>query len=152
MLKHLLAHGSHVGRDHRQRRHLRCIRLWSHRRSGGRRRWGARQLRVPHGAIRSRSGDLASLITADWTQDGHAALLQEFVPICVVGTSWLLRIGVATQGGPGLGPGMPEDRDPVTAAATPEVSSHLPPWRHAKRETLGDRATLSIEASALAAC
>ena len=25
-------------------------------------------------------------------------------------------------------------------------------WRHAKRETLGDRATLSIEVSALAAC
>ena len=36
--------------------------------------------------------------------------------------------------------------------ATPELNAMDHLWRHAKRETLGDRATLSIEASALAAC
>ena len=36
--------------------------------------------------------------------------------------------------------------------ATPKLNpmDHL--WRHTKRETLGNRATISIEASALAAC
>jgi hypothetical protein len=36
--------------------------------------------------------------------------------------------------------------------ATPELNAMDHLWRHTKRETLGSRATLSVEASALAAC
>ena len=36
--------------------------------------------------------------------------------------------------------------------ATPELNAMDHLWRHTKRVTLGSRATLSIEASALAAC
>ena len=51
-------------------------------------------------------------------------------------------------------PGVPEDRELLPGYSpeqTPELNAMDHPWRHAKRETLGDRATLSIEASALAA-
>jgi hypothetical protein len=36
--------------------------------------------------------------------------------------------------------------------ATPELNAMDHLWRHTKRETLGSRATLSVEGSALAAC
>ncbi len=37
---------------------------------------GEHAKRVLHGAINIRSGDLALLITEDWTQDAHEAFLQ----------------------------------------------------------------------------
>ena len=114
---------------------------------------GEHAKRVLHGAINIRSGDLALLITEDWTQDAHEAFLQT---IRAHWRGWNLVVF--------------EDRASQHKAArvwaqeclkietrllpraTPELNAMDHLWRHAKRETLGDRATLSIEASALAAC
>src|SRR5512143_4140118 len=40
----------------------------------------------------------------------------------------------------------------ILPRATPELNAMDHLWRHTKRETVGSRATLSVEASALAAC
>ena len=65
---------------------------------------GEHAKRVLHGAINIRSGDLALLITEDWTQDAHEAFLQTIVPIGVVGTWWSSRIVRANTRRPGSGP------------------------------------------------
>ena len=114
---------------------------------------GAHSKRVLHGAINIRSGDLALLITEDWDQDTHEAFLRS------VRAHWRGWNLVAF-----------EDRASQHKAArawareclkietrllpraTPELNAMDHLGRHTKRETLGDRATRSIEASALAAC
>jgi len=54
---------------------------------------GSHAKRVLHGAINIRSGDLALLITEDWTRDSHEAFLRLIRgPSGVVGTSWSSRI------------------------------------------------------------
>ena len=62
----------------------------------------------------------------------------------------------ASQHKAARGPGpsrMPEYlRRGYSPKATPELNAMDYLWRHTKRVTLGSRATLSIEASALAAC
>ena len=75
------------------------------------------------------------------------------MPIGAVGTWCSSRIVRPNTRRPGPGPGNDlkiETR--LLPKATPELNAMDHLWRHAKRETLGDRATLSIEASALAAC
>ena len=114
---------------------------------------GEHAKRVLHGAINIRSGDLALLITEDWTKTCMRRSSRRFVPIGVVGTWWSSRIVRANTRRPGSGRQESlkiETR--LLPRATPELNAMDHLWRHAKRETLGDRATLSIEASALAAC
>jgi transposase len=114
---------------------------------------GNRAKRVLHGAINVRSGDLALLITEEWTKETHQAFLT------VVRSHWrgwnlVLFEDRASQhksarawaaGSLGI-----ETR--LLPKATPELNAMDHLWRHTKRETLGSRATLSIEQSAMFAC
>ena len=113
---------------------------------------GGTPKRVLHGAINIRSGDLALLITEDWTRDSHEAFLRL---IRAHWRGWNLVVfedRATNTNRLGSGPGKPEDRDPVTPASDPGIECHGPPLEAPRGETLGDRATQSIEASALAAC
>jgi hypothetical protein len=115
---------------------------------------GHRAKRIFHGAINIRSGDVAAMITKAWTQEEH----QDF--LSVIRSHWrgwnlVLFEDRATQHT------APESLDwaeflgievrllPKTA---PELNAMDHLWRQTKRETLGSRATLSVEKSALAAC
>jgi transposase len=114
---------------------------------------GRHDKRVLHGAINIRSGDLAMLITEDWTQESHQAFLR-LIRAHWRGWDIVLFEDRASQHKAARAWAR-EDLKIETRwlpKATPELNpvDHL--WRHAKRETLGSRATLSIEASALAAC
>ena len=114
---------------------------------------GSHAKRMLHGAIHIRTGDLALLITDDGTRDSHEAFLR-LVRAHWRGWNLVLFEDRASQHKAARAWAREclriETR--FLPKATPElnVMDHL--WRHAKRETLGDRATLSIEASALAAC
>jgi hypothetical protein len=114
---------------------------------------GSHAQRVLHGAINIRSGDLALLITEDWTRDSHEAFLRL---IRAHGRGWNLRVfeDRATQQKSARAWAR-EDRKIETRLlprATAELNAMDHLWRHTKRAALGDRATQSIEASALAAC
>jgi hypothetical protein len=89
---------------------------------------GSHAKRVLHGAINIRSGDLALLITEDWTRDSHEAFLRS---IRAHWRGWDLVIfeDRATQhkSARAWGPGGPEDRDPVTAASDLGIECHGPP-------------------------
>ncbi len=114
---------------------------------------GSHDKRVLHGAINIRSGDLAMLITEDWTRESHEAFLR-LIRAHWRGWNLVLFEDRATQ--------HKAARDwareylkietRLLPKATPELNTMDHLWRHAKRETLGSRATLSIEASAQAAC
>jgi transposase len=114
---------------------------------------GNRAKRVLHGAIDVRTGDLALLITEEWTNDTHRAFLT------LVRSHWrgwniVLFEDRASQhkssrGWAGESLGI-ETR--LLPRATPELNAMDHLWEHTKRETLGSRATLSIERSAMAAC
>ena len=114
---------------------------------------GTHNKRVLHGAINIRSGDLALLITEDWTQDSHKAFLR-LIRAHWRGWNLVLFEDRASQhkAARAWGLRMPEDREWLLPKATPELNAMDHLWRHTKRVTLGSRATLSIEASALAAC
>jgi transposase len=114
---------------------------------------GEHAKRVLHGAINIRSGDLALLITDDWTQESHEAFLR------LIRTHWrgwnlVLFEDRATQhkAARAWAQKALKIETRLLPKATPELNpmDHL--WRHMKRETLASRATLSIEVSALAAC
>ena len=114
---------------------------------------GAHARRVLHGAINIQSGDLALLITDDWTQDAHEAFLRT---IRAHWRGWNLVIfeDRATQH-KAVRAWAQESLKIETRLlprATPELNAMDHLRRHAKRETLGDRATQSIAASAPAAC
>jgi hypothetical protein len=114
---------------------------------------GEHARRVLHGAINIRSGDLALLITDDWTRDAHEAFLR------TIRAHWRGRNLVvfedrATQHKAARA--WARDRLKIETRllprAAPELNAMDHLWRHAKREALCDRATQSIGASALAAC
>jgi transposase len=115
---------------------------------------GNRAKRILHGAINVGSGDVALLITEDWTNETHWAFLR------LVRSRWR-----------GWNPVLFEDRasqhkSPSSLAlaeglgvevrllprATPELNAMDHIWRHAKKQAVGNRPTTSIEQSALAAC
>ncbi|HEX3273600.1 MAG TPA: transposase [Gemmatimonadales bacterium] len=115
---------------------------------------GNRAKRILHGAINVGSGDVALLITEEWTNETHWAFLR------MVRSRWR-----------GWNPVLFEDRasqhkSPASLAlaeelgievrllprATPELNAMDHLWRHAKKEAVGNRPTVSIEQSALAAC
>jgi DDE superfamily endonuclease len=115
---------------------------------------GHRAKRILHGAINIHTGDVAGLITKAWTQEEH----QDF--LSVVRSHWrgwnlVLFEDRASQHT------APEGLDWAEAlgievrllpVATPELNAMDHLWRHTKRETLGSRATLSIDKSVQAAC
>jgi hypothetical protein len=114
---------------------------------------GTHAKRVLHGAINIRSGDLTLLITEDWTQDAHEAFLH-LVRAHWRGWNLVLFEDRATQhkAARAWARESLKIETRLLPRATPELNAMDHLWRHAKRETLGDRATRSIDTSALAAC
>src|SRR3954467_3655350 len=114
---------------------------------------GEHAKRVLHGAINIQSGDLALLITEDWTRETHEAFLR-LIRAHWRGWNLVLFEDRATQhkAAPAWARGCLKIETRLLPKATPEWNpmDHL--WRPTKKATLGSRATLSIEASALAAC
>ena len=114
---------------------------------------GGHAKRVLHGAIKIRSGELAWLITEDGTQDTHEAFLQT---IRAHRRGWNLVVfedrASQHKAARAWAQGCLRIETRLLPPATPGLNAMDHLWRHAKRETLGDRATLSVEASALAAC
>jgi hypothetical protein len=115
---------------------------------------GHRAKRIVHGAINVGTGDVAGMITKAWTQEGH----QDF--LSVIRSHWrgwnivLFEVRASQHTAP-------ESLDwaeslgievRLLPKATPELNAMDHLWRHTKRETLGSRATLTVERSALAAC
>jgi hypothetical protein len=114
---------------------------------------GAHAKRLLHGAINVRSGDLSLLITEDWTQETHEAFLRT-IRAPWRGGNLVVFEDRASQhkAARAWAQECLKIETRLLPRATPELNAMDHLWRHAKRETLGDRATLSIEASALAAC
>ena len=114
---------------------------------------GTHNKRVLHGAINIRSGDLALLITEDWTQDSHEAFLR-LIRAHWRGWNLVLFEDRASQhkAARAWAQECLKIETRLLPKATPELNAMDHLWRHTKRVTLGSRATLSIEASALAAC
>ena len=114
---------------------------------------GNRAKRVLHGAINVRTGAPALLITEEWTKETHQAFLG------LVRSHWrgwniVLFEDRASQhkssrawAGEVLGI---ETR--LLPKATPGLNAMDHLWKHTKRTTLGSRATLAIDQSAMAAC
>ena len=107
-----------------------------------------------HGAINIRSGDLALLITEDWINETASGVPPDDpCPLAWLEPGASSRIVRANTRRPGVwAQECLKIETRLLPRATPELNAMDHLWRHAKRETLGDRATLSIEASALAAC
>ena len=115
---------------------------------------GNRAKRILHGAINVGTGDVALLITEQWTKETHQGFLS------MVRSHWrgwniVLFEDRASQHT------APDSRDwaddlgievRLLPRATPELNAMDHLWRHTKREALGDRATITIEGSALDAC
>jgi transposase len=114
---------------------------------------GGHAKRVLHGAINIGSGDLALLITEDWTRESHEAFLRL---IRAHWRGWNLRLFEDRASQHKAARAWARGNLKIETRLLPKASPELNPmdhlWRHAKRATLGDRATLAIEASALAAC
>jgi len=115
---------------------------------------GNRAKRILHGAINVKSGDVALLITEEWVNETHQAFLK------MIRSHWR-----------GWNPVLFEDRasqhkSPSSLAlaeelgievrllprATPELNAMDHLWRHAKRQAVGDRPTVTVTDSALAVC
>ena len=114
---------------------------------------GNRTKRVLHGAINVRTGDLTLLITEQWTKETHQAFLtsvrshwrgwdivlfEDRASQHKAARTWAREVlGIETR---------------LLPKATPELNAMDHLWKHTKRATLGSRATLSIDQSAMAAC
>src|SRR3954466_4238241 len=115
---------------------------------------GNRAKRILHGAINVKSGDVELLITEEWVNETHQAFL------AMIRSHWR-----------GWNPVLFEDRasqhkSPSSLAlaeelgievrllprATPELNAMDHLWRHAKRQAVGDRPTVTVDDSALAVC
>jgi DDE superfamily endonuclease len=115
---------------------------------------GNRSKRILHGAINVKSGDVSLLITKEWTQETHQGFLSMirshwrgwnivlFEDRASQHTSpdsleWAEELGIEVR---------------LLPKATPELNAMDDLWKHTKREALGDRETVTIDESALAAC
>jgi hypothetical protein len=115
---------------------------------------GNRSKRVLHGAINVATGDIQLLITEVWDQAAHQAFLS------MIRAHWrgwhiILFEDRASQHKAPASRAWAEQLDieiRLLPRATPELNAMDHLWRHTKRETLGSRATQTIEKSALAAC
>lgn len=114
---------------------------------------GNRSKRILHGAINVKTGDVSLLITEQWTQETHQGFLSMirshwrgwnivlFEDRAGQHTSpdsleWAEELGIEVR---------------LLPRATPELNAMDHLWKHTKREALGDRATVTVEESALAA-
>ena len=115
---------------------------------------GHRAKRILHGAINVATGDVVALITKAWTQEEHRDFLsvirshwrgwnivlfedrasQHTAPDSL---DWTELLGIEVR---------------LLPKATPELNAMDHLWRHTKRETMGSRATLSVETSDLGSC
>src|SRR5512135_1971224 len=115
---------------------------------------GNRSKRILHGAINVKTGDVSLLITKQWTQETHQGFLamirshwrgwnfvlfedragQHTSPDSL---EWAEELGIEVR---------------LLPKATPEWNAMDHLWKHTKREALGDRETVTIDGSALAAC
>jgi transposase len=115
---------------------------------------GNRAKRILHGAINVRTGAVEMLITEHWTKETHQAFLtmirsrwrgwnlvifedrasQHKSP---ESRAWAEQLGIEIR---------------LLPKATPELNAMDHLWRHAKREAVGSRATITVEESALAVC
>jgi hypothetical protein len=115
---------------------------------------GNRAKRILHGAINVKSGDVGLLITEEWTKETHQGFLS-MIRARWRGWNLVLFEDRASQhtapdsrgGAAGLGI---EVR--LLPKAAPELNAMDHLWRHTKRETVGSRATETVEKSALDAC
>ena len=115
---------------------------------------GNRAKRILHGALNVGSGDPALLVTDEWTQETHQAFLG------LIRSHWRGWNIVLFEDRAG------QHKAPASLAlaaqlgievrllpkATPELNAMDHLWRHAKRETQGNRPPQPIEESAMAAC
>jgi hypothetical protein len=115
---------------------------------------GNRAKRILHGAINVRSGDVGLLITEEWTKETHQGFLS-MIRARWRGWNIVLFEDRASQHtapdsrGWAAGLGI-EVR--LLPKAAPELNAMDHLWRHTKRETVGSRATETVEKSALDAC
>jgi len=115
---------------------------------------GNRSKRILHGAINVKTGDVSLLITTEWTRETHQGFLSMirshwrgwnlvlFEDRASQHTSpdslkWAEELGIEVR---------------LLPKATPELNAMDHLWKHTKREALADRATVTIDGSALAAC
>jgi hypothetical protein len=110
--------------------------------------------RILPGAIQIRSGDTTLLITERWTKETHQGFLS-MIRAHWRGGNIVLFEDRASQHT------APDSRDwaaelgieiRLLPRATSELNAMDHIWRHAKRETVGSRATLSVDDAALHAC
>jgi len=115
---------------------------------------GNRRKRVLHGAINVRSGDVELLITHHWQQEEHQAFLS------MIRAHWrgwqiiLFEDRAAQHKAPGSLRWAERHNIEIRLLprATPELNAMDHLWKQTKRETLGSRATQTIEQSAWAEC
>ncbi len=115
---------------------------------------GDRAKRILHGAINVGTGDVALLITEEWTKETHQGFLsmvrthrrgwdivlfedRASQPTAPDSRAWAGHLGIGVR---------------LLPKATPELNAMGHLWRHTKRVTLGDRETIAIEGLALDAC
>jgi transposase len=115
---------------------------------------GNRAKRILHGAMNVRSGEVVLLITEQWTNETHQAFLgmirshwRGWNPILFEDRATQHKSPSSLELAKELGI---EVR--LLPRATPELNAMDHLWRHTKREAVGNRPTVSIEGSALAAC
>jgi transposase len=115
---------------------------------------GNRSKRFLHGAIDVKTGDVALLITKEWTKETHQGFLSMIrshwrgwnIVILEDRASqhtspdsfeWAEELGIEVR---------------LLPKATPELNAMDHLWKHTKREALGDRETETVDRSALDAC
>jgi transposase len=115
---------------------------------------GSRAKRILHGAINVHSGDVALLITEEWVNETHQAFL------AMVRSHWrgwniVLFEDRASQHKSPKSLAYAEELGievRLLPKATPELNAMDHLWRHTKKQAVGNRPTISIGESALAAC
>ncbi|MGZ3302417.1 MAG: transposase [Isosphaeraceae bacterium] len=115
---------------------------------------GDRAKRIPHGAINVGTGDVALLITEEWTKQTHRGFLSM---VRAHWRGWNIVL-LEDRAGQHTAPDSRAWADDLgievrlLPKAAPELNAMDHLWRHTKREALGDRETMTIEGPALDAC
>jgi transposase len=115
---------------------------------------GNRAKRFVHGAINVKSGDVTLLITEEWVNETHQAFLS------MIRSHWrgwnpVLFEDRASQHTSPSSRGLAEELGievRFLPKATPELNAMDHLWRHAKRQAVGDRPTVTVDDSAWAVC
>ncbi len=115
---------------------------------------GNRAKRILHGAINVGTGDVSLPITKEWTQETHQGFLS------VIRSHWRgwNIVLFEDRAGQHTAPDSLEWAEELgmevrlLPKATPELNAMDHLWKHTKHEALGDRETVTIDGSALAAC